>query len=471
MPIELQCFVFFSYFLVSFTLVLHLHFFRSKTSLRRKFSIAQLLPVANMPSRFNKFKGKVHFATIAEDDWTDLSQKKCFFFGKKYGVSGRAVWEQVRSGNLTNRTFPVVQIVPHLITKEELLGDREELLRIVRERELNGLAVDLRRYKLLHTQRQDAEDEEEESSESEAEPCEIPPTPPQPAIHDALTRVYATRTSPCFGLHLLATVQDEDAAAAAAGHDAAGVVDVAVRARLQRLPMSVLHNFISELWQVRRAWERALLAPSAAAVAAEQAHTEDEKINALLYHVCLWQRRYPLKLLLSILSFHAAHREVFLPTSAADACETYRVEQLLEELQRLHFPDLSDVPGLIRCDVLMTYPKLPLEEQVTLMRSVTAACQRRTPAPPAQRTDSTLVGEGTEDAAALHAHSRVPPNPQFFLQRFVPAGVVVQPRYCSGMSRDAYREMRAAVERHKQDGVRRLALQDYPPVPQAPSAT
>ncbi|KPA76058.1 hypothetical protein ABB37_08192 [Leptomonas pyrrhocoris] len=390
-------------------------------------------------------KGKVHYVTIPAEEWTDLTVKKCRSFSKKYGVSWKRVWEQVRSGNTTNRTFPLFHYIPHLLSNEELIGDIEELKRIVRERELNGVSVASFRSRAFRSQ---GLSQPEETSDSDVEPCEVPPALPHRTINEALARVYDTRATACFGLHLLVTVQNEDAATPN---------DAGVRSQLSRLPMSALHNIISELSQVRSAWERELLAPCAAALAEEQAHTEEEKINALLFHICLWQRRYPLELLLCVLSFHSEHRDAFLPATPADQCEPYRLEQLLEELQRLQYPDLSDVPGLIRCDVLMTHPKMPLGEQTELMRRVAASCQRRMRA--AGASDNEEEDGAAQDA--LRRHSRSAPDPQLLLARFVPPGVRTPRRFCSGMSTAAYREMRAAFERHKRDGVRRLAVQDY----------
>ncbi|KPI86951.1 hypothetical protein ABL78_3997 [Leptomonas seymouri] len=372
---------------------------------------------------------------------TGLTSRKCKMLGKKYGVSGAEVWTRARSGNDADRTFSIIHLVPHVISEEELMLDSKEFKRILLERGVGISRGFQYRAKVLQRRAGGGR----ETRDSNAEPNEAPAAPPCPANSSALPRLYDTRTDACFGLHLLVMVQSEDAAMP---HGAS------VRAQLRRLPMPVLQNFIAELWQVRSAWERELLAPCAAALAEEQAHTEEEKTNALLYHVCLWQRRYPLALLLSVLAFHSKHRIVFTPATPADRCETQRLEWLLEELQRMQYPDLSDVPGLIRCDVLMGYPQMPPEEQAKLMRRVTAVCQRR-----AGASDGKAKGE--DDQAALRRHSRTAPDPQLLLAEFAPPGTRIPPRFCSGMSMDAYLQMRAAFERHKQDGVRRLARQDY----------
>jgi hypothetical protein len=401
-------------------------------------------------------KGRVHYVTIPASEWTPLNYKAISTWSWKYGVSRNAVWRQIKSGNTSNRTFPIVHVVPHLLSHEELHGDIERLRQIAVERELNGKRLSYIRAYFLKRNRHKPE---AETSDSDDEFCEVPPAPPAPPHHagttnDTLARLYDTRSRACFALHLLVMIQNEDAEAC---HDARSQsCDAGVRAMLSRLPMPILHNFISELQHVRRAWERELLKPSAAALAEEQVRSDDDKVNTLLFHICLWQRRYPLKMLLSVLSFHSEHRDVFLPASPADPCEPYRVEQLLEELHRLQCPDISDVPGLIRCDVLMTFPNMPQDEQVELMRRVTAACQRHAVTAP-----SAEESEGPRLQDDLHLHSRGPPDPRVLLEGWVPTGVTVPPRFCSGMTRDVYREMRAAFERHKQDGVRRLAVGDY----------
>ncbi|KAL7698935.1 hypothetical protein N2W54_003661 [Lotmaria passim] len=402
----------------------------------------------------DEVQGRNHYTTITEEDWAHLSFERCFFFARKYGVSGSKVWEQIRSGDTSNRTFCIKHPVPHLLSKEELLGDIKALKRIACERKLHWKPIYMWRFKARHSSA--GSRSVVETSDRELESCEVPPALPEDSINDALSRFYDTRTTACFGLHLLVTIQNEDAAAA--GHDAG------VRSLLRRQPMSVLHNFIAELWQVREAWERQLLVPSATAVAEEQARTKDEELNALLFHICLWQRRYPLPLLLSVLSFHAEHRGAFYPATSAEPCETYQLEQLLEELQRLHYPDLSDVPGLIRCDVLMTYPKMPVEEQAALMRHVAAAAQRRVAAAAVDPLTHDNEEEEEEGNArdALRCHSRTAPDPRLLLAGFVPSSLPIPPpRFCSGMSRDVYRDVRAAFECHKHDGVRRLAAQDY----------
>lgn len=408
-------------------------------------------------------QGRTHYATISEDDFAALTTlHKCEALSKKYGVNGTEVWRQICCGNRSNHTFPIFFLVPHLLSEEEVVGDIEELKRIVRERELDGRKVAYFRKKIF---RRHTKDESAETSDSEAEPCELPPAPPQPIPSDALARVYATRTTACFGLHLLTTVQAEDAAvlAGALPHD------VGARAHLRRLPMSALHRVISELWQVRETWERELLAPCAAALAGETAHTAEERLNAFLFHVCLWQRRYPLELLRSVLSFYDGHRENFLPADPSSPCEPFQVEQLLEELLRLYGgDDLAQIPGLLRCDVLMSYPTMPLAEQTELMHRVAESCKR---GPAIASAGTTTAGAHAACASdALYRHSRSAMDPQQLLVGFTATGVRVPPRFCAGMSNETYRQLRRAFERHKQDGVRRLATQEYPQMPPHPPA-
>ncbi|CAJ1018606.1 hypothetical protein Q4I32_001691 [Leishmania shawi] len=403
-----------------------------------------------MPAKSQFLKGledKPHHVTIPLEDWHDLTFRKCLSFTRLYGVSGMRIYAQTKSGNMENRTFRIIHVVPRFMSEAELL-DREKLPLIAKERNLEYARVCDALYRL---QRRHAQ------THSKA----VSPVPPAQTldIGGALAEVLALRTTPCFGLHLLVTVQSENTEQQSASP---ALTDVAARAHLKRLPLPVLHRFISELAAVRAAWERDLLAPSAAAAIQEQALLGREVINALLYHICLWQRRYPLELLSAVLSFYDDQRQPFSPATPASRLTPAHLESLLEEAHRLYYPDLSDVPGLIRCDVFMTYPHMPLEEQRQLMRKIAAAVAHREAAG-SLRHQSTSMG-AEEDCATdnLFGHSRTPPDPQLLLRSFVVDGATVIPeRFCTDMSTEKYHTMRDAFELHKHDGVRRLAAQDY----------
>ncbi|CBZ24429.1 conserved hypothetical protein [Leishmania mexicana MHOM/GT/2001/U1103] len=414
--------------------------------------------------RFLKgLKDKPHHITIALEDWHAALRGRVKPLAYLYGVSHEEVRRELRRGNVENRTFRIRHIVPLFVSKEELL-DRKNLQHIAKERNLDGRAIRNCRYRSKYVQAYDADVRS------------VPPALPLD-IGGALAQVLTARVTTCFGLHLIVTVQNDDAEQQSAP---SLLMDVAVRAHLERVPLPALHRLISDLCEVRAAWKRDLLAPSAAAAIQEQALLGREPINALLYHVCLWQRRYPLELLSAVLSFYDAHKHLFSPDTPERCSATAQLESLLEEVHCLQYPDLNDVPGLIRCDVFMTYPHMPLEEQRQLMHKIAAAVVHREAAGTLQRQNTSMGTEEEYVTDNLLRHSRTPPDPRLLLRSFVAGGAAVIPeRLCTGMPTQKYHEMRAAFERHKHDGVRRLAAQDYgraateptpPPPPLQPSA-
>ncbi|GET86577.1 hypothetical protein, conserved [Leishmania tarentolae] len=390
-------------------------------------------------------KDKPHHVTISPEDWLAATHGRIMPLKDLYGVSCRQVSRAIRRGDVENRTFRIKHIAPRYLSHEELL-DFGNLKRISRERNLDYIAVLEARRNL---------------KKSQAVRTGIRSVPPALPLDmgGAVARVLTTRVTPCFGLHLIVNVQSEDVEQQSAPPVP---TDVAVRAHLARLPLPVLHRFISNLCEVRSAWKRDLLAPSAATAAQEQALLGRESINVLLYHVCLWQRRYPLELLSAVLSFYDAHKPLFAPATPESSSAPSQLESLLEEVHYLQYPDLSDVPGLIRCDVFMTYPHMPLEEQRELMHKIAAAVAHREPACSLQRHSRSTETEKECATDNLLRHSHTPPDPQLLLRAFVVDSTVLIPeRFCTAMSTAKYHEMRAAFERHKHDGVRRLAMQDY----------
>ncbi|CAG9570095.1 conserved hypothetical protein [Leishmania major strain Friedlin] len=409
-------------------------------------------------------KDKPHHVTIALEDWLAARRGKVKSLAHLYGVSDEEVRREIRRGNVENRTFRIRHVVPLFASREELLCT-ENLRRMAKERNLDLKALQRSKRTVAHAY--------------DAGVRSVPPALPLD-IGGALAQVLTTRVTTCFGLHLIVTAQNEDAEQQSAP---SLLMDVAVRAHLERLPLPVLHRLISDLCEVRAAWKRDLLAPSAAAAVQEQALLGRESINALLYHVCLWQRRYPLELLSAVLSFYDEHKHLFSPATSERCSASVQLESLLEEVQCLQYPDLSDVPGLIRCDVFMTYPHMPLGEQRQLMHTIAAAVVHRKAAGGLQRQSSCMGTEEKYVTDNLLRHSRTPPDPRLLLRSFVVDGAAAIPeRFCTDMPTQTYHEMRAAFERHKHDGVRRLAAQDYgqavteltpppPPPPPQPAAS
>ncbi|KAG5485030.1 hypothetical protein LSCM1_07110 [Leishmania martiniquensis] len=389
---------------------------------------------------------KPHHITIPLEDWQGLTCSNAMLLRHRYGVSHREVCRRLRKGDLQNRTFRIKHIIPQFLSVEELWEPRK-LSQIAKERNLfRGCLLNARRaYKKPSESVQDAT-------------VSVLPPPLRLGIGGALAQTFATRATLCFGLHLLLCVENEDAEQQSLP---LALRDVSVRAHLERLPLAVLHHLISELCEVRAAWERDLLASSAAAAVQEQAILDREAINALLYHVCLWQRRYPLALVSAVLSFYDDNKQLFSAAAPASRSIAAQLESLLEEVHSRLYPDLSSVPGLIRCDVFMTYPHMPLEEQRQLMREIAAAVAHREATSSPQRQ----VGKEAEEECVtdnLMRHSRTPPDPQLLLHPFVTGGSAAIPeRFCTAMSTVQYHALRNAFELHKHDGVRRLAAQDY----------
>ncbi|KAG5510340.1 hypothetical protein JKF63_07669 [Porcisia hertigi] len=395
--------------------------------------------------RFLKgLEDRPHHVTIPLEEWRPITRERCNHLKDRFGVSIDQLVRQLRSGDTENRTFRIKHLVPLYLSVEEILHAKS-LSRIAKERNLD--------YMMLKSARRHAKDRRKARCSAVGS---VPDAPPLD-IRDALVQVLSTRTTPSFGVHLLVSVQNEDAEEQRVPLP---ITCVAMHAQLERFPLPVLHRLISDLHQVREAWKRDLLTPSAAVAVQQQMVLGREAINALLYHVCLWQRRYPLELVSAVLSFYDENRHLF--PSTATRFTPAQLESLLEEVHLLYYPDLSDVPGLIRCDVFMTYPHMPLEEQRQLMRKIAATVAHRQATRDLQR-QSTGVSSEEEDALDNFVkHSRTPFDPRLLLSFMADDGPAAIPeRFCTTMSTEQYHAMRAGFEHHKHDGVRRLALQDY----------
>ncbi|AAZ13218.1 uncharacterized protein TEOVI_000095100 [Trypanosoma equiperdum] len=143
-----------------------------------------------------------------------------------------------------------------------------------------------------------------------------------------------------------------------------------------------------------------------------------------LYNICIWQRRHPLFILTPVLDF----------LGCSSTCEA--IDDVLEGLSLHLVPALSTVPHVLRCDVLMTFPRVPFEQQRHLME----ALRRSHPT----ASDVGLAGGGSEKA----------PPPELFIGKFMQ---VVPQRFGKGdISEEQYTELRRAFELHKREGVRRI---------------
>lgn len=275
-----------------------------------------------------------------------------------------------------------------------------------------------------------------------------PPPPPPPRASALLYVASASATSAAPSLRLLATVAAEQRCAGAGA--GAGSPHPGLSSRLAPLPIPVLQAVLGTLSTARAALEAELISPQERAAAEAAAQLAHEQNNVLLYNVCLWQRRHPLDVVTYVLEMNrtgaiAAYLRdcgaegrrvcegVALPPSPVAA-----MDGLVEGLTAAAFPALARVPWLLRCDVLMTYPLMPVERQMAIMAQVAAHCP----------------------AAATAQGSSEPVLPRVMLAGHMAADAIPD-RFAEGITTQQYRAIRTAVEQHKSDGVRRLCSYDY----------
>ncbi|KEG10773.1 hypothetical protein DQ04_03301010 [Trypanosoma grayi] len=192
----------------------------------------------------------------------------------------------------------------------------------------------------------------------------------------------------------------------------------ALRSRLVEWPLSTLTRCVPVLRFARglvREWITAVAASSLRQKQQQQQQQQPLRYRRL-YNICLWQRRHPLFILTSVLDAFSSQL----------SCE--EIDDMLEALSQHLAGPLSRIPHLLRCDVLMTYHRLPLTQQQQLMEALRPAYSTETsPSPPAP-------------ALYVGGHARTVP-----------------PRFGEkDLRAEQYAELRRAFELHKQAGVRRL---------------
>lgn len=281
---------------------------------------------------------------------------------------------------------------------------------------------------------------------------------------------------PVPSLRLLASVADEEFSrsgvptAAGETHKANGI-HPALMGRLGKLPLPVLREVATTLAQVADTLE-ARISTQEDAVAEAVATYIHEQHNAFLYNVCLWQRRHPLAIVAFVLEMYrtgqiaeyAMHRGQQNEVKAGDDDDHWPVpegfsmptspvpmmDRMLEYLTASVYPGLAAVPHFIRCDVLMSYPLLPFDEQMIIMLDTNEHVKREQQRGQKVAPHSAQAEEG----------SAKPLCPRALLHGYLPDGAIPD-RSVVGLTDAQYRTIRRAVEQHKKDGVRRLCNSDY----------
>lgn len=277
-------------------------------------------------------------------------------------------------------------------------------------------------------------------------------------------RIYTQRSGHGFGLFLLQLIREE--ADAVASQLSCGALPLSTA--VQRWPLYALHSLIADLSLVRRAWEDQLLTPSSLAAVVQQDRLQAAQLYALLFSIGLWQRRYPLKLLCLALQLYQG-RFTGMKAGHDMQAALQAMERTLEELSSSAVGKLSAtaalmnrVPALLRCDVLMTYPHMEAEVQYGVMASIMAALRHPAPAPPRLAEKEGKLGDAEKRAtAATQLSSTAPLDPQVLLRGYMEASVSIPPRCCGVLDAACYQALRRALERHKRDGVLRLARHAY----------
>ncbi|KAF8287505.1 hypothetical protein TcBrA4_0018900 [Trypanosoma cruzi] len=219
----------------------------------------------------------------------------------------------------------------------------------------------------------------------------------------------------CVALHQLIVVAEERRRQSTSDHDRE--VEVLL-SRLLEWPLPVLTRCASTLHVLRgvvQGWISTVQA-KAPPPARSQLSASPATPYRRLYNICLWQRRYPLFILTPVLD------------AFGERLSCQALNDMLEALSGYILGPLNDIPHLLRCDVLMTYHRLPFHQQLQLMKSF-------------------RTGYALEECEA-------PPPPELYIGEHVRH---VPPRFGShNISAEQYAELRRAFELHKRAGIRRL---------------
>ncbi|EKF26471.1 hypothetical protein MOQ_009830 [Trypanosoma cruzi marinkellei] len=226
----------------------------------------------------------------------------------------------------------------------------------------------------------------------------------------------------CVALRQLIVVAEEKRRQSISEHDRE--VEVLL-SRFVEWPLPVLTRCASILHVFRgvvKGWINTVQATAPSPPTRSQLSTSPAATSyQRLYNICLWQRRHPLFILTPVLDTFGVRL----------SCQA--LNDMLEALSDYIVGSLNDIPHLLRCDVLMTYPRLPFHQQLQLMKSfrmgyVLEECEAPPPPPP--------------------------PPPELYIGEHVRH---VPPRFGSHhISAEKYVELRRAFELHKRAGIRRL---------------
>ncbi|CCW71360.1 unnamed protein product [Phytomonas sp. Hart1] len=204
------------------------------------------------------------------------------------------------------------------------------------------------------------------------------------------------------------------------------------------------------------------------AVARTQVELWAQQLNLLLFHIALWQRRHPLGVLSLVLEQYRRGQMDSTFAASSLGCGSY-VKQLggvLEAITNALYPGFSSIPGLIRCDVFMTYPHMPVHEQLVFMREVTNRCfqkeckTRNPPEPPASEFKSNDP-KGADGVPPSVRGSKDAIDAEELLYDYNVKEIIPDLLITTELTDTDYQALRVALERHKKDGVRRLATETY----------
>lgn len=377
---------------------------------------------------------------------------------KRLGVSVEDLFRN-KDSIPADRTVQRFRLVPSVFTEEELLGDCGVLRRLANERGVSWVKVQRTRRRYAKRRRSrtthgkgDVHNTPTSPSESIEGYSNSPPSDvaevqswQSTSVPLALETICAANPSaPSHTLRLLAEVQRE-AAVPSQPHQ---VPHPSLTARFERVPLPVLRRCAEQLHTARETWASQVMQPLARQLQNIADELSLRQMNAVLFNICLWQRWHPLGLLTEVLELYRLHAEHFRGGEDNHQSVVEAIHDLLECMTQDQYPWLAEIPWLIRCDVLMTYPHQDVMEQRRLMTVTARAVLHR-----ARSTfcdDEEMKRKVTLDA------SMMPTSPHDLLRGYL-VPEVIPDRFTAELPLETYRVLRDAFQQHKEDGVKRLS--------------
>ncbi|CCW63562.1 unnamed protein product [Phytomonas sp. EM1] len=273
----------------------------------------------------------------------------------------------------------------------------------------------------------------------------------------ALSIVFDAGPPGCLSLGLLVAVQDARV----------GQQD-ALADRLSVLPLPALQGCLSELIKGREFWDKCVLRPAADAVTRTQGLLWAQQLNLLCFYIALWQRRHPLGVVALVLEkYRSGELDAYISAPGRSSGSPVELlEGVLEALTDALYPWLAAIPNLIRCDVFMTYPHMPLNEQQALMQEVTSRCYEKEWKARGSSEPAGSMSKGGDPSGADGMPSDVwgskgRINAKELLHDYISEESIPDLHISTELTDAGYRALRLALEKHKIDGVRRLTTESY----------